>query len=68
MVAVFVGVLERVPVLQDALVGAAVGALIGNGVASRWERRNPELKAAHFAVRWTWVGTGFGVLAHVVWA
>jgi hypothetical protein len=32
-------VLEELPVLQDALIGATLGTLVGNTVAVRRERR-----------------------------
>jgi hypothetical protein len=65
MIAAFVGVLEQVPALQDALVGAAVGALFGKTVASHRKRRRPGAKADQLALRWTWLGTGFALLVHV---
>jgi hypothetical protein len=65
-VAAFVGVLEQVPALQDALVGAAVGALLGNTVASRRERARPGAKAAPYILRWTWTGTGVGLVVHAL--
>jgi hypothetical protein len=66
MVAVFVGVLEQVPVLQDALVGAAVGALLGQTVANRRERRGRGENTRPFTLRWTWLGTGGALLVHVL--
>jgi hypothetical protein len=68
MDALFTGVLDRVEFLQDALVGAAVGALLGKTIASRRERPEPGVKAPPFALRWTWVGTGIGVLIYLIFA
>jgi hypothetical protein len=56
-------VLEQLPVLQDALIGAGVGALFGKSIAAR---HRPGANSIRIEVRWTWIGTGLGLLAQVV--
>jgi hypothetical protein len=68
MLPVPVGVLEQVPVLQDALVGATVGALLGETVTSYRERRRPGARTANVTLRWTWAGTVFALLVHTILA
>jgi hypothetical protein len=59
-------VLEQLPILQDALVGATLGTLVGNTVAIRRARPYKGAKRDLVVLRWTWVGTGFGLALHVV--
>jgi hypothetical protein len=68
MVAVFVGVLEQIPILQDALLGGAVGALLGKTVANYRVRRRPGAKTATLELRWIWAGTGVALLVHLTWS
>jgi hypothetical protein len=58
-------VLEELPVLQDALIGATLGTLVGNTVAVRRERRYKGAKRDLVVLRWAWVGTGFALALHV---
>ena len=59
-------VLEQLPVLQDALIGGTLGTLVGNTVAARRQRRTPGVRNGLVVLRWTWTGTGFALVVHIV--
>jgi hypothetical protein len=59
-------VLEGLGLLQDVLAAAGAGALVGGTLAYRHERRGGRQRPAWIVTRWTWVGAGLGVLAHLV--
>ena len=57
--------LEELPVLEDALIGGTVGALVGATLAYRRQRRGSAVDTAWLTVRWTWVGVTAAVLAYL---
>ncbi len=59
-------VLEQLPILQDALIGATLGTMVGNTVAARRGGHLQGAKASRLVLRWTWTGTGFGLAAHLL--
>jgi hypothetical protein len=63
---VLAGVLDQVGIVTDALTGAGIGALLGNTVAHR--RRHGHVSVSLIMLRWTWLGAGLAVLAHLVLA
>ena len=48
-----VGLIETIPVLPDALMGAGLGALIGGVVAQRHMRRGGPLPYDWIVIRWS---------------
>lgn len=68
-VASTLAVLDKLPLLTDALIGAGAGVLIGKLLAYRLERRRGELPARRVRqIEWTWtvVGIVFAVGLFVV--
>ncbi len=57
--------LEELPILEDALIGGTVGALIRATLAYRRQRQGAEVETAWLTVRWTWVGVCLTLVGHI---
>jgi len=60
--------LDQLPLLTDAVIGAAAGVVVAKLLVGRLERRHGELAAPRvrqLGLRWTVVGIGFALLIYV---
>ena len=61
-------VLDKLPLLTDALIGAGAGVLVGKLLVRRLERRHGELASPRVRqLEWTWTAVGI-TLAIAVYA
>ena len=61
--------LDKLPLLTDALIGAGAGVLVGKLLIQRLERRGGELPAPRVRqLEWTWtlVGVALAVVLYIV--
>ena len=67
-----VTIFDSAPLITDALTGAGLGGFVGGMIAYRRERlakrehREPAVQPNWIVLRWSCVGTGGAVLAHLV--
>ncbi len=55
-------VLDEVPLLTDALIGAGAGVIVGKLLTHRLERRHGELSSARVRqIEWAWTAVGIAV-------
>ena len=60
--AAVLAVLDQLPLLTDAMIGAGAGAIAGKFIVRRLERRGDELPAARVRqLEWTWTGLGIAL-------
>lgn len=66
-----VAIFDSAPLITDALTGAGLGGFVGGLIAYRRERigsnqgREPGVKANWIVLRWSCIGTGAALLAHL---
>ncbi len=55
-------VLDKLPLLTDAMIGAGAGVIIGKLLTHRLERRHGELSSARVRqIEWAWTAVGIAV-------